>query len=198
MESDCILAYVRSATPGQAVDLSNCQPFVRDALSFVHNGAIDNFRHSLYRPLRDRLNDALYQSILGSTDSEHIFALFQQVRQEREPGNSAIAPSLQATLAELRELAQQHEVRLSANLVLSDGESLTASRFAANTPAPTLYWLHDDPAFPGAVLVASEPLFAGNWQPFPEDCILHVRRERESLRLDWLDVPHPQPTTPVS
>jgi len=70
-----VLGYVRSATSGQVVDLSNCQPFEYQRLLCVHNGRIENFRQTLHRPLRDRLGDVAYQSIKGSTDSEHFFAL---------------------------------------------------------------------------------------------------------------------------
>ncbi len=44
IESNCILGYVRSATPPSSVDLSNCQPFTQDQLLFIHNGFIGNFR----------------------------------------------------------------------------------------------------------------------------------------------------------
>ncbi|MBD2018667.1 class II glutamine amidotransferase, partial [Leptolyngbya sp. FACHB-36] len=52
VESGCILANVRSATPGLTVDLSNCQPFQYQRLLAMHNGAIEQFRQSLYRPIR--------------------------------------------------------------------------------------------------------------------------------------------------
>lgn len=34
LETHCFVAYVRSATPGLAVDLGNCQPFARDRSCF--------------------------------------------------------------------------------------------------------------------------------------------------------------------
>ena len=64
LESHCLLAYVRSATPGLPVDLSNCQPFVNEKIMFIHNGYINDFRRTLYRPIRSQLNDQLYQNIL--------------------------------------------------------------------------------------------------------------------------------------
>lgn len=76
--SPCVLANVRSATPGIAVDLSNCQPFSHGQLLGVHNGFVHNFRQTWYRPLRDRLDDPIYQVIGGTTDSEHLFALLLQ------------------------------------------------------------------------------------------------------------------------
>ncbi|MDC0834530.1 ergothioneine biosynthesis protein EgtC [Geitlerinema sp. CS-897] len=178
--SDCILAYVRGATPGQAVDLSNCQPFVSQNLTYVHNGCIQNFRHTLYRPIRERLSDELYQSIHGSTDSEHIFVLLLHTWQTHP--NWTLHQALKATLLELRQLADTHNTRLSANLVLSDGRSLVASRFANHGSAPSLYWIKDDAAFPNAVLIASEPLFPGNWQAFADGSLVCVGENRE---FDW-------------
>jgi predicted glutamine amidotransferase len=73
--TDCALAYVRSATPGQGVDISNCQPFQSGNLLFAHNGYIKNFRETLYRPMRQLMSDCVYASIHGNTDSEHIWGL---------------------------------------------------------------------------------------------------------------------------
>lgn len=69
VESGCAIAYVRSATSGQAVDLSNCQPFGLDRILFVHNGFVQNFRSSVYRPIRELFSDRTYQLINGTTDS---------------------------------------------------------------------------------------------------------------------------------
>ena len=175
IESGCVLANVRSATSGQATDLSNCQPFQRGAILGVHNGYIENFRQTLYRPLRDRLSDAAYQSIDGSTDSEHIFALLTDILD----ANPAIGltAAVQQTLTTLSDLGQQYKTGFSANLVISDGQQLVASRCANRSPTPSLYWLRDDPLFPQAVLIASEPLFAGNWTAFPEHSLLTVTHD---------------------
>lgn len=172
VESGCVLASVRSATPGQAVDLSNCQPFEYQCLLCIHNGRIENFRQTLYRPLRNRLGDVAYQSIKGSTDSEHLFALL--VNELQANPSVTLEQALQTALLTLDELAKSHQVVASANMLVSDGHRLVASRFASGTLAPSLYWLRDDPAFPEAVIIASEPLFDGNWNRFPEQSILSV------------------------
>lgn len=173
VESGCMLASVRSATAGLAVDLSNCQPFQQGRILGVHNGYIKNFRQTLYRPIRDRLSDVAYQAINGSTDSEHIFALVIDVMLAKP--TIALAEALHQTLTLLADLGQQHE--FSANVVISDGRQLVASRFSNRIATPSLYWLRDDPLFPDAVLVASEPLFAGNWTACPERSILTVTHD---------------------
>ncbi len=172
IESGCILANVRSATSGQAVDLSNCQPFRSGRLLFTHNGFIQNFRQTLYRPIRNRLSDKVYQSIDGSTDSEHIFALL--INELAANPDIALEKALQSSLITLSELAQFPQVNVSANIIVTDGRRLVASRFATGKSAPSLYWLRDDPTFPAAVIIASEPLFAGNWIGFYENSIISV------------------------
>lgn len=177
VESSCILANVRSATPGIPTDLSNCQPFQHRLILGLHNGFISNFRQTLYRPIRERLSDAIYQSIQGTTDSEHIFALILQ-ELEATPGLS-LAEALRQALSILTKLGQQYETEFSANVILSDGQQVVASRFASRPPVPSLYWLRDDVLMPDAVLIASEPLFESNWAPFPDASILTVGRDLE-------------------
>lgn len=173
VQSNCILAAVRSATAGQAVQLSNCQPFQLGRLLGVHNGYIENFRQRLYRPLRDRLSDTCYQAIEGTTDSEHIFALFCHELQTAE---TTLEKALRLTLHTLTEWAQVHGVTVAANLVISDGHSLVASRFAYPATPPSLYWLQDDPAFAEAMIVASEPLFTSDrWVSCPENSIVVIK-----------------------
>lgn len=173
-ESDCVLAYIRSATPGLAVDLHNCQPFSDRYLSFIHNGFIENFRQTLYRPLRERLCDRAYQSIHGLTDSEHIFALILH-ELEVNPDVS-LERALENVLLLLIELAQPHRVRIAANIILSDGHQLVVSRFDTAGAAPSLYWLRHDSRLPGSVLFASEPLFHASWEACPQATIMSIQR----------------------
>lgn len=170
VESGCVLANVRSATAGLATDLSNCQPFQAGSILGLHNGFIENFRQTLYRPMRDRLSDRAYQLIQGLTDSEHIFAM--AIDELETSDNLTIA--LHRTLKTLIELSTEHRVSFSANLILSDGHQLVASRYAQGVPTPTLYYLQNDPAFPQSILIASEPLFEGNWKALPDRCLLTV------------------------
>lgn len=172
VDSKAVLAYIRSATAGQALDVSNCQPFRDDNLLFIHNGNIDNFRKSLYRPMRELLCDEMYQSIEGNTDSEHIFALL--LNELGSNPDSSLEKALEKTLTTMTDLAKLHHVSFSANTVISDGHCLVASRYAYGTTSPTLYWLRDDPMYPDAVIIASEPLFEGNWNSCKNSSIVTV------------------------
>jgi glutamine amidotransferase len=173
VESGCVLANVRSATPGQAIEFSNCQPFQHHLVLGIHNGFIENFRQTLYRPIRDRLSDLAYRAIGGSTDSEHLFALI--VNELETHPTMPLSEALQRVLSILGELAQQ--VGFAANLILSDGRQLVACRAANRVAVPSLYWLRDDPHFPQSVLIASEPLFSANWIPIPEHHIFTVTHD---------------------
>ena len=177
IESSCILSYVRSATPGLAVDMNNCQPFTHENIVFIHNGYIDSFRNTLYRSIRATLNDSTYKAIHGTTDSEHIFALI--IHQLETNPQFTLGQALANALAKLTELAKQEQTCFSANIVISDGKHLVASRYAYEQTNPTLYWLRDDPSYPDAVIVASEPLFEGNWKSCPTNSIITVEESLE-------------------
>ena len=88
--------------------------------------------------------------------------------------SGTLEKALQTALLTVDELAKFHQVVASANMLVSDGHRLVASCFASGTVAPSLYWLRDDPAYPLAVIIASEPLFEGNWNRFPEQSIVSV------------------------
>ena len=200
VESSCAVACIRSATPGLAVDLSNCQPFEQEGILAIHNGYIENFRHTLYRPIRETLCDRLYQSIHGTTDSEHLFALMlhhlMAMRTATEDIHRhdphTIAAALQQAIVFAFNRAAPLDIKVGANMILSTGTHLIASRAANRDPVPTLYWLphkgsmgaaehSDEDAQPQApqpntqvngVLIASEPLMPGPWQAIPEQSIL--------------------------
>jgi len=175
-ESGAVLAYVRSATPGLAVDLHNCQPFTDGPLCFIHNGYIEHFRHNLYRPIRESLPDDIYRTIHGLTDSEHIFAMVRQrIKQSRCPLNTALYEVLET----LSRAAAAHGIRVAANIIISDGEHMVASRYDTTGQAPSLYWLQNHPRFPNSVLFASEPLFEAEWSRCPENTLVTVDANRD-------------------
>ncbi len=183
IESDCVVSYVRSATLGQALDLSNCQPFQRENLLFIHNGKIDKFRQTLYRAIRSELNDEIYQWVNGTTDSEHIFALLLNELQNNP--DKSLEQAMHLTLLKLKELVKYHDTYTYANLVVSDGNRLVACRFGTKSPSPSLYWLQNDSTFLDSAIIASEPLFKGNWHSFPENSILSVGKDSD-IRIEQI------------
>ena len=177
IEANCFLGYVRSATPGLPVDLINCQPFTRDNFLFIHNGYIDKFRETLYRPIRNLLTDTAYQSVQGNTDSEHLWALILSHLQNNPESN--VETALKNTLIQLTELADIYKTDFSANTIISNGKRLVASRYSNRDQSPTLYWIRDDSSYPDAVIIASEPLFEGNWKSCSENSIITVEKNLE-------------------
>ena len=169
------VGYVRSATPGLAIDIINCQPFTREQVLFVHNGYIENFRQTLYRPIRNLLEDQDYQAIEGNTDSEHIWALINTYNQ----GLGDLALALKMTLNRLTELAKEYSTDFSANTIISERDRLVISRYSDRDQAPTLYWIRDSFPFPDSVIIASEPMFAGNWHTVAENSIMVVEQNLE-------------------
>ena len=177
IKSRCFLGYVRSATSSLSVDTINCQPFAHQNLVFVHNGFIDNFRSTLYRPIRNELSDFAYQRIEGTTDSEHIFALI--VNELEINSDLTLHQALNNTVVKLAELAQADDIKFSANIVLSNGKELAACRYANRKPSPSLYYIKDNLHYSGAVIIASEPLFEGDWISCRDESIIGVGENLE-------------------
>ncbi|MDJ0948789.1 MAG: ergothioneine biosynthesis protein EgtC [Alphaproteobacteria bacterium] len=169
VRSGCVLANVRSATPGQSLDISNTQPFFAEGITLLHNGFVEDFRTTLARVLRDALDDEAHQLIRGTTDTEHLFGwLVHHVR-----GAPTLAEGLAAGLRALVALAP--EVKMTLNFILSDGREIVASRFAHGGAAPSLFHLSEHERYPGAALIASEPLFEDDaWHVCPEGSIVSI------------------------
>ncbi|MEM9538640.1 MAG: ergothioneine biosynthesis protein EgtC [Cyanobacteria bacterium P01_E01_bin.42] len=177
IESNTILSYVRSATPGLAVDIINCQPFVRDRLMFVHNGYIENFRHKLRRPIRNLLSEEAEIWIQGNTDSEYLCALILTELQTHP--DISIEEAMARVINRVGELSKAENLRFIAAMIIGTGKRLIACRYSTFEDVPTLYWIRDDPNYSNAVILASEPLLEGNWQSCPEHHIVTVEEDLE-------------------
>lgn len=162
------LGNVRSATPGLGTHDVNTQPYADTRLMFVHNGFITDFAHTLRRSLRAALDAEMDASIEGNTDSEHLFALIRQ--QADQP-----RPALVKALGWLRAALQREGVSALLNIMVSDGESLAASRAAVGADCPSLYWHPSHADFSGGALIASEPFDEDTgWQPVPAQHVISL------------------------
>lgn len=80
LEGTTLLAHIRRATVGDPAP-DNTHPFRHGSAFLIHNGHVPAFE--AVRPrLLDRLDHEHRHSIQGSTDSEHVFALLLQLRDE--------------------------------------------------------------------------------------------------------------------
>ena len=172
VRSHNILANLRSATDKMPIEMSNCQPFAHKQILFIHNGLIENFYESLYRPIRQQLCDVAYNSIKGQTDSEHIFALLIH-HLETQP-DIDLTEALAQTIQQLAKMADEAKVHISANVILSTGDRLIAVRFDNQETAPSFYLLKGSKRFPSSIILASEPLFEDDWQPYPQSELISI------------------------
>lgn len=203
--SHLVLAHVRAATVGLGVAEPNCHPFVSDSLSFMHNGTIASF-HKLRRKLLRGLSDESFHSIGGTTDTEHLFALFQdRYRSQDGSGARKLADALRAAIFEVLELVEEvgGEHSTTLNLAVADGESAACSRVVhGEEPADSLFYrkgsrflceggvcrVRDDG--PHLVsIVASEPLSdIDAWEEVPVNSLALLERGRPIV-LEPLELP---------
>lgn len=156
------LANVRSATPGQAVNLANTQPFRSGSLMYLHNGYLEGFNDGLRRQFHEHLDSGLSAALQGNCDSEYLFALILQHLRLTADIATAIGDALDVleTMLDGR--------RALLGMIMTDGRKLYALRHGIGCAPPSLYSMTGDPDFPGAVLFASERLTdSQQWQPVP-------------------------------
>ncbi len=176
-------AHVRAST-GTSTSRENCHPFAFENFLFMHNGKIGGYAR-IRREIEHMIPAALYQSRVGTTDSEAFFLL--------AIGNGLIddpARALARTIGQVTELMRAHDIedpfRMTA--ALSDGERIVAVRYSSDHQSPTLYYAIggeiDVPdrevrftAGRGSVLVLSEPLdeHEGPWLEVPEGHVLESK-----------------------
>jgi predicted glutamine amidotransferase len=181
-KSSCILAHVRAATPGYPVIQLNCHPFVSGSYAFMHNGRAEGFKQ-FRREILAGLSDQAFDLIKGSTDSEHLFAVFMDQIWKSDPDLSPekrMIQSLEYTIQRVEELRMQiGESKPSfLNLAVSDGKSAVVTRFVSpgNLLPNSLYYstggyfectdgicrMKSDGDSVHATIVASEPLSEEN------------------------------------
>jgi glutamine amidotransferase len=191
--TECLLAHIRAASPGLPVAEINCHPFKHGQLTFMHNGDLGGFQ-LMRRKLLDGLSDEAFGSIKGTTDSEHIFAVFLD-RLEATPDAGSrterLAQAMEATIQHVESLRGEVAPDRPAllNLVVCDGRNAVVARYTSgHLPANSLYFskgrmylcekglCHMEAEGPehSAVLVVSEPLDeADHWiRVSPGDMLL--------------------------
>lgn len=195
VQSECLLAHVRAATPGLPVSQLDCHPFSWDNFTFMHNGEIAAFQQAR-RNLRRRLNDDSYHWIDGSTDSQHLFALFtDELRRQPPTDGPAIADALETTIHQVEELTAglRGETPSMLNLVVTDGRRAVVSRYSSDGRAPNSLYVSAgrryscdesgvarlDETDEKTVLIASEPLTDDDsWESVAANHLVIVDEQR--------------------
>lgn len=176
IRSPCFFAHVRAASAGMRVSEENCHPFQCGPYLWMHNGAIGEFAR-IKRRLRASLDDAAYESVQGTTDSEHAFAVFLTLVRDGHPDSaSALGVALVETIRRLERWSSEAGVRAPSfyNFAVTDGERTATVRYGSDPHlepvslyfAVGMKFVLDDgrarmerrPPDEPSVIVASEPL----------------------------------------
>jgi predicted glutamine amidotransferase len=144
VRSPCVLAHVRAATATGVME-ANCHPFVHRHYAFMHNGDVEGFG-GLRRKLLSTLSDESFRLIEGSTDSEHLFAVFldelEQVTDAPPDSAARLAKALRRTVQRVRALQQAEDPGLHAyiNCAVTDGHRAVVVRYSSDEAyCDTLY-----------------------------------------------------------
>nr|XP_031857441.1 uncharacterized protein CI109_007168 [Kwoniella shandongensis]KAA5524513.1 hypothetical protein CI109_007168 [Kwoniella shandongensis] len=151
-----VVGHVRAGTGLTPVVETNCHPFTFGRHLFCHNGTLGSFH--LFKPqLLLALPQRYQTAILGTTDSEHIAALYffnlcgEDGDWEKLYPVKEMGEAMKKTLRKLEELkaaAEQDPKRGAGkvehnalNLLVSSGSSLVAIRYATvELEPPSLYY----------------------------------------------------------
>jgi glutamine amidotransferase len=200
--SPCVLAHVRAATQQLAVTELNCHPFVFGRWSFMHNGDIGGFCR-LRRSLLAELSDERFDSIRGSTDSEHLFAVLldELALENANPDAEAICRAFQRGLDRVRSLMLKLAPgeQMYVNAVLTNGRDAVACRYTTDDPdAGSSLHLNQgqryvcengvcrmlDTINSGSVIVSSEPLSDdAGWTTFEPNSMALLSGDRVVRKL---------------
>ena len=164
IRSGCVLAAVRSATPGGPGGEQACAPFllpdlgeqgraVESRVLLSHNGVV---------PIADiapLVGSAALAAIGSTVDSAFVAALVAEQLFAQQPG-AGLGAGLAAAVAAIVAVAPQARL----NLLATDGVTVAATAWG-----DTLCWR----VLPGGVVVASEPYDdQPGWTEVPDRCLL--------------------------
>ncbi len=188
LRSRAVFAAVRDATPGLPAEESGVPPFAAGPYTFMHNGAVEDFRSRAMRPLREALSDESYAMLLGVSDSETVFAgLLDRILGRNSYGSQepmGLAAAAAETVRQVSALGEKLGLQVTLNLGVTDGVSMAFTRYSLQGPGNSLYYLEDGGSSPGAVVVASERLDGDpGWTAVPDRHLLLVRGPDSGVEL---------------
>lgn len=149
--SPLVFAHVRATTEGALSD-SNCHPFSRGALMWMHNGGIGGWKLGVKRKLVTAIGDRWFEGVGGSTDSEWAFALFldsleglgidadDEGKQRAGFGHTVLRKAMLRTIERINGFIGDlpEEVRLAGdtrsllNFAVTDGKSVVCTRYVSS------------------------------------------------------------------
>jgi ergothioneine biosynthesis protein EgtC len=177
LQSECVVASVRSATTGMPVSLTNTPPYVRGSVSLAHNGQLQGFVDHWMARVRSELPLNVQNTIVGNTDSEHLMAVLMAELGDDVAAHDRLAHATRRLVERCAVWSSDIGRSAILNMVISDGVTLIATRSAFRGQCPSLYvWRRQGDSRP-AVIVASEPTFDDpGWNPVPAGTLLIADR----------------------
>jgi predicted glutamine amidotransferase len=193
VSSPLFLAHIRAST-GTAIQETNTHPFRYGRRLWMHNGLIREFPR-VKRDLVLAVDDSLYPSIEGTTDSELMFYLALTFGLESEP-----IGAVERMVGFVEETGRKHGVAdpIQMTIATTDGHSLWAFRYSSEGESRSLYFSTRMEALKAAYpdsselaalsdearAVVSEPLgdLPGAWNAVPESHVGIVQPGEDELR----------------
>jgi predicted glutamine amidotransferase len=193
ISSRLFFAHIRAST-GTAIQETNTHPFRYGRWLWMHNGLIREFPR-LKRELALAVDDSLYASIEGTTDSETMFYLALTFGLESDP-----VAAVERMVGFVEEVGHKHGVELPIQMTVAttDGRSIWAFRYSSERDSRSLYFstrmdslkaLYPESEELAALsdetrVVVSEPLgdLPGVWNEVPESHVGIVQPGVDELR----------------
>jgi glutamine amidotransferase len=147
----CIFAHIRAGTSMSPIVETNNHPFVFGRYMFMHNGVVANFA-KIKVALLQKLSAKAYANIFGTTDTEHVAALFfthlgdnWDTELPIEKLKEAMIKTIRDLLTLIQESTKDDDKELlhsSLNFAVTDSSQLLAIRFSSmdEFEPPSLYY----------------------------------------------------------
>eukprot|EP01089_Gocevia_fonbrunei_P003846 TRINITY_DN1379_c0_g1_i1.p1 TRINITY_DN1379_c0_g1~~TRINITY_DN1379_c0_g1_i1.p1 ORF type:complete len:311 (-),score=41.81 TRINITY_DN1379_c0_g1_i1:120-1052(-) len=155
VQSHCIFAHVRAASPGLPITQTNCHPFQFGKILFMHNGGIAHWQKIKFR-LIQTMADSTWPLIKGTTDSEHCGALLCHFLPDHNPfvehNGFILKKAMLQMMEHILNEVQKYESRegitedkhnaSSMNFAVTNGSVVIATRFrdSEKENPPSLYY----------------------------------------------------------
>jgi glutamine amidotransferase len=193
VSSPLFFAHIRAST-GSAIQETNTHPFRHGNWLWMHNGLIREFPR-VRRELTLAVDDELFTSIEGTTDSELMFFLALSLGLEDDP-----VAAVERMIGLVEETGHKHGVDLPIQMTVAttDGSNIWAFRYSSEGESRSLYFstrmdslkaIHPEIGELAQLsdetrVIVSEPLgdLSGAWNEVPESHVGIVQPGEDELR----------------
>jgi glutamine amidotransferase len=193
ISSRLFFAHIRAST-GTAIQETNTHPFRYGRWLWMHNGLIREFPR-LRRELVMAIDDSLFDSIEGTTDSETMFYLALSFGLESDP-----VAAVERMVGFVEDTGHRHGIEhpIQMTIATTDGRCVYAFRYSSEGESRSLYFSTRMDALKARYpeseelaglsdetrVVVSEPLgdLAGAWNEVPESHVGIVQPGLDELR----------------